>query len=41
MLRGDANKEQVLALALHGNELAKPADVIRAPYIYGVVDNRD
>ena len=26
---------------LHGNELAKPADVIRAPYIYGVVDNRD
>ena len=27
--RGDANKEQVLALALKGNEIAEPADVIR------------
>lgn len=32
--RGDTNKEQVLALALHGNELAKPADVIRDPYVF-------
>ena len=32
--RGDANKEQVLALALNGNELAKPADVIRDPYVF-------
>ncbi len=32
--RGDANKEQVLALALHGNEIAKPADIIRDPYVF-------
>ena len=32
--KGDTNKEQVLALALHGNELAKPADVIRDPYVF-------
>ena len=32
--RGDTNKEQVLELALHGNELAKPADVIRDPYVF-------
>ena len=32
--RGDTNKEQVLALALHGNELSKPADVIRDPYVF-------
>ena len=32
--RGDANKEQVLALALHGNELSKPVDVIRDPYVF-------
>ena len=32
--RGNTNKEQVLALALHGNELSKPADVIRDPYVF-------
>ena len=32
--RGDANKEQVLALALHGNEIAQPADIIRDPYVF-------
>ena len=32
--RGDTNKDQVLALALHGNELSKPADVIRDPYVF-------
>lgn len=32
--KGDTNKEQVLALALHGNELSKPADVIRDPYVF-------
>jgi len=32
--RGDTNKEQVLALALHGNGLSKPADVIRDPYVF-------
>lgn len=32
--RGNTNKEQVLALALNGNELAKPADVIRDPYVF-------
>ena len=30
----DDNKEQILALALNGNELAKPADVIRDPYVF-------
>ena len=32
--RGDANKEQVLELALRGNEIAKPADIIRDPYVF-------
>ncbi len=32
--RGDANKEQVLALALHGNEISSPADIIRDPYVF-------
>ena len=32
--RGDANKEQVLALALHGNEIAQPSDIIRDPYVF-------
>ena len=32
--KGEVNKEQVLALALNGNELAKPADVIRDPYVF-------
>ena len=32
--RGDANKEQVLALALKGNEISTPADIIRDPYVF-------
>lgn len=32
--RGDANKEQVLALALHGNEISEPSDMIRDPYVF-------
>lgn len=32
--RGDANKEQVLALALRGNEISAPADIIRDPYVF-------
>lgn len=32
--RGDANKERVLALALKGNEIAEPADIIRDPYVF-------
>ncbi len=32
--RGDANKEQVLELALKGNEIATPADIIRDPYVF-------
>ena len=32
--RGNANKEQVLALALHGNEINTPADIIRDPYVF-------
>ena len=41
--RGDANKEQVLALALHGNEIAQPEDIIRDPYVFeflGLPENR-
>lgn len=32
--RGEANKEQVLSLALKGNEIAKPSDIIRDPYVF-------
>ena len=32
--RGDANKEQVLALAESGSEIAEPADLIRDPYVF-------
>ena len=32
--RGDANKEQVLALALKGIEITKPSDIIRDPYVF-------
>lgn len=32
--RGDANKEQVLSLALKGNEIAEPSDIIRDPYVF-------
>lgn len=31
---GDANKEKVLSLAMNGNEIAKPEDVIRDPYVF-------
>lgn len=31
---GDANKERVLSLALKGNEISKPADIIRDPYVF-------
>ncbi len=32
--RGDANKEQVLAMAENGIEIAEPADIIRDPYVF-------
>ncbi len=32
--RGDSNKEQVLSLALHGNEISTPVDMIRDPYVF-------
>ena len=32
--KGDVNKEQVLALATKGNEIATPADIIRDPYVF-------
>ena len=32
--RGDATKEQVLSLALKGNEIAEPSDIIRDPYVF-------
>lgn len=31
---GDVNKEKVLALALRGNEISKPSDIIRDPYVF-------
>lgn len=31
---GDANKEKVLALAMKGNEIARPEDIIRDPYVF-------
>lgn len=32
--KGDVNKEQVLALAMKGDEIAKPEDIIRDPYVF-------
>ena len=32
--RGDSNKEQVLKLALKGNEITEPSDIIRDPYVF-------
>lgn len=40
---GDANKEKVLSLALNGNEIAKPEDIIRDPYVFeflGLSENK-
>lgn len=31
---GDDNKKKVLSLALKGNEIAKPSDIIRDPYVF-------
>ncbi len=31
---GEANKEKVLSLAMNGNEIAKPEDIIRDPYVF-------
>ena len=31
---GNSNKERVLELAVKGNELSKPADMIRDPYVF-------
>ena len=32
--RGDVNKEQVMELALHGNEIQTPTDIIKDPYVF-------
>jgi len=32
--RGDVNKQQVLTLALQGNEITTPADILRDPYVF-------
>ena len=32
--RGDVNKERVLSLALNGNEISTPSDIIRDPYVF-------
>ena len=40
---GNANKEKVLSLALHGNEIVQPADIIRDPYVFeflGIPENK-
>ena len=40
---GEANKEQVLSLALKGNEIAEPSDIIRDPYVFeflGLPENK-
>ncbi len=40
---GDANKEKVLSLALHGNEIVEPSDIIRDPYVFeflGIPENK-
>lgn len=31
---GDASREQVLSLALHGNDISQPADILRDPYVF-------
>ncbi len=31
---GEVNKQKVLSLALHGNEIVKPEDIIRDPYVF-------
>lgn len=41
--RGETNKEMVLSLAMKGNEIAKPEDIIRDPYVFeflGLPDNK-
>ncbi len=40
---GEANKAKVLALALKGNEIEKPQDIIRDPYVFeflGIPENK-
>lgn len=32
--KGTVNKEKVMALALRGNEITQPADIIRDPYVF-------
>jgi len=31
---GEVTREQILALALHGNEISRPVDIIRDPYVF-------
>lgn len=40
---GNANKEKVLSLALKGNEITKPEDIIKDPYVFeflGIPENK-
>lgn len=40
---GEANKEKVLSLAMKGNEIVKPADIVRDPYVFeflGLPENK-
>ena len=41
--RRDVDKEQILALAIYGNEITEPADIIRDPYVFeflGLPENK-
>lgn len=41
--RGESNKEEVLALALKGNDVVKPSDIIKDPYVFeflGIPEDR-
>ena len=40
---GKANKEEVLRMALKGNEIANPEDIVKDPYVFeflGIPDNK-
>ncbi|MCL2100078.1 MAG: PDDEXK nuclease domain-containing protein, partial [Oscillospiraceae bacterium] len=40
---GKTNKETVLSLAMHGNEISSPADIIKDPYVFeflGIPENK-
>jgi predicted nuclease of restriction endonuclease-like (RecB) superfamily len=38
---GQANREKILALARQGIELAKPVDILKRPYVFDFIGNRE